>query len=583
LLKEQVMAKALKKPIQHSLAKVPTGIKGFDEITQGGLPKGRTTLVCGGPGSGKTMMGLEFLVRGAKDFNEPGVFFSFEESMTELEENAASLDFEVERLCKSNLLLINYIKVERSEIEVTGEFDLQGLFIQLDYAIKSIGAKRVVLDTIETLFSGLPNPAIVRAELRRLFRWLKDKGLTTVITGERGNGTLTREGLEEYVSDCVVSLDHSITDQVSTRRLRIVKYRGSRHGTNEYPFMITDHGFIVMPITSLGLDYQVSSDRIPSGISRLDAMLGGKGYYRGSFILLTGTAGTGKTSIGARFVEAACSRGERCLYFSFEESSDQIIRNMTSIGIKLGRWVEKGLLQIHSQRSTHFGLEHHLLSILHLVQEAKPSIVVLDPISNFYEVGTPRDVKLMLSRLNNILKSSGITSLLTCLTSPTGGSLETTTMNISSLADTWLLLRDIELEGERNRGMYILKSRGMAHSNQIREFVMSERGIDLLDVYLGPEGVLTGSSRISREASEEEFKSSLKKKIEHLHKNLEKRRDILEAEIAKARSEFEIEKEQISNLINDEDVKLKALVSGRKTMSESRRADRSGKGKGKAS
>ncbi|HVN71921.1 MAG TPA: circadian clock protein KaiC [Desulfomonilia bacterium] len=567
------MAKVPVKPIHHMLEKVQTGIRGFDEITQGGIPKGRTTLVCGGPGTGKTMMALEFLVRGAKEFKEPGVFFSFEESVKELRENAASLDFDVDELCKSKLLLIDYIKVERDEIEETGEYDLEGMFIRLDHAINTIGAKRVVLDTIESLFAGLPNAAIVRAELRRLFRWLKDKGMTTIVTGERGNETLTREGLEEYVSDCVISLDHRISEQVSTRRMRIVKYRGSKHGTNEYPFMISDHGFMVLPITSMGLDHKVSTERISTGIPRLDAMLGGKGYYRGSFILLSGTAGTGKTSVGAKFAESAGSRGERSLYYSFEESQSQIIRNMASIGINLKRWLDKGLLHIHSQRSTLYGLEHHLMHMQHLIHEMNPSIVIVDPISNFYEVGTPKDVKLMLSRLNDMLKSKGITALLTCLTSPSNSSLESTTIEISSLSDTWLLLRDIELDGERNRAMYILKSRGMAHSNQIREFVLTSRGIDLLDVYVGPEGVLTGSSRINREASEAEFQSSLKKKIEYLRMNLEKRRGILDAEIAKIRSEFEIEKQKITDLIHEEEMKLKALASTRRAMASSRKAD----------
>jgi circadian clock protein KaiC len=573
------MPKVPAKPVHQALEKVLTGIKGFDEITQGGIPKGRTTLVCGGPGTGKTMMALEFLVRGAKEFKEPGVFFSFEESVKELKENAVSLDFDVDELCKSKLLLMDYIKVERDEIEETGEYDLEGLFIRLGHAINTIRAKRVVLDTIESLFAGLPNAAIVRAELRRLFRWLKDKGMTTIITGERGNETLTREGLEEYVSDCVISLDHRISEQVPTRRLRIVKYRGSRHGTNEYPFMISDHGFIVLPITSLGLDHRVSAERISTGIPRLDAMLGGKGYYRGSFILLTGTAGTGKTSVGAKFAESVCSRGERCLYYSFEESQSQIIRNMASIGIDLRRWVDNGLLHIHSQRSTLYGLEHHLMHMQHLVQEMNPSIVIIDPISNFYEVGTSKEVKLMLSRLNDMLKSKGITALLTCLTSQSDNSLESTTIGISSLSDTWILLRDIELNGERNRGMYILKSRGMAHSNQIREFMLTSRGIDLLDVYVGPEGVLTGSARISREASEAEFQSSLKKKIEYLRMNLEKRRGILDAEIAKVRSEFDIEKQKITDLINEEEMKLRALASTRRAMASSRKADRPDKAK----
>jgi len=567
------MPKVPVKPMHHVLEKVPTGIKGLDEITLGGIPKGRTTLVCGGPGTGKTMLALEFLVRGARDFKEPGVFFSFEESIDELIENAASLDFGVEKLLKSGLLITDYIKVERSEIEETGDYDLEGMFIRLDHAIRSVGAKRVVLDTIESLFSGLPNVAIVRAELRRLFRWLKDRGLTTIVTGERGNETLTREGLEEYVSDCVISLDHRIIDQVSTRRMRIVKYRGSRHGTNEYPFMISDTGFLVLPITTIGLDYQVSHKRISTGIPRLDAMLGDKGYYRGSLVLLSGTPGTGKSSVAAKFAETTCKRSERCLYFSFEESKSQMIRNMASIGIDLGKWSDKGLLQIHSQRSTLYGLEHHLIHMQQLINEVKPTVVILDPISNFFEVGSPRDVKFMLSRLNDMLKGNGITALFTYLSSSGDSTLEATAMAISSLADTWLLLRDIELDGERNRGMYILKSRGMAHSNQIREFVLSSKGIDLLDVYVGPEGVLTGSSRITREAADSQFESVLKKKAKHLKANLEKRRVVMEAEIAKIRSEFDIEKEKVTGMIHEEMMKLKSLAAARNAMASSRKAD----------
>lgn len=317
------------------LAKCPTGITGLDEITKGGLPQGRPTLVCGGAGSGKTLFAMEFLVRGAMKYDEPGVFIAFEETAGELAENVDSLGFDLERLTKQKKLAIDYVHVQRSEILETGEYDLEGLFIRIGYAIDSIGAKRIVLDTIEALFAGLSNDFILRSELRLLFRWLKEKGITAVITAERGTNTLTRQGLEEYVSDCVIMLDHRVIDQTATRRMRVIKYRGSAHGTNEYPFLIDEQGFSVLPVTTLGLEHLATSERLSSGIPELDAMLGGKGYFRGSTILITGTAGTGKTSVAAHFVDAACRRGERCSYFAFEESESQLLRNMSSIGLNL--------------------------------------------------------------------------------------------------------------------------------------------------------------------------------------------------------------------------------------------------------
>ena len=473
-----------RRPSSRTLPKAASGIRGLDEITGGGLPRGRPTLVCGSAGCGKTLLAMEFLVRGATELGEPGVFVAFEETAEELTQNVRSLGFDLDDLEAAGQLVVESIHVERSEIEETGEYDLEGLFIRLGLAIDSIGAQRVVLDTIENLFGGLYNAAILRFELRRLFRWLKDRGVTTVVTGERGEGQLTRHGLEEYVSDCVILLDQRVNGQLSTRRLRVVKYRGTVHGTNEYPFLIDETGISVLPVTSMGLDYAASDERIPSGVPRLDDMLGGYGYYRGSSIMVTGTAGTGKSSLAAHLVDAGCGRGERCLYFAFEESARQIVRNMRSIGVDLEPWIDQGLLRIESVRPTLHGLESHLVAVHKLVNEFRPRIVVIDPLSSFRSAGAGSEVQSMLLRLIDFLKSAEITGFFTSLTS--GGSpLEQSEVAISSLIDTWLMLRQFEAGGERDRGLYVLKSRGMAHSSQIREFRLTNRGLDLLDVYAG--------------------------------------------------------------------------------------------------
>ena len=460
-----------------SLPKSPTGIPGMDEITGGGLPKGRPTLVAGGAGCGKTLFAMEFLVNGATQYDEPGVFVSFEENTEELAQNVASLGFDLKKLSQQKKLIIDHVRVERNEIEETGDYDLDGLFIRLGHAIDSIGAKRVVLDTIEVLFSALSNQGILRAELQRLFRWLKDKGVSAVITAERGDGTMTRFGLEEYVADCVILLDHRVNEQMSTRRLRIVKYRGTLHGTNEYPFLITKDGISVLPITSLGLDHKAPAGRVSTGIKELDDMLAGKGYYRGSSILLSGTAGTGKSSIAASFVNAACQRGERCLYFSFEESTEQIIRNMRSIGIDLSPHVKKGLLQFHVARPTLYGLEMHLITIHELIKQHKPDIVILDPITDFFAVGSHAEVKAILTRIIDFLKANQITALFTSYTEE--DTPNESVVGVSSLIDTWISLRNLENRGERQRGLFILKSRGMAHSNQIRSFELTDDGIKI--------------------------------------------------------------------------------------------------------
>ena len=555
-----------------TLPKALTGIQGLDEITQGGLPRGRPTLICGSAGCGKTLLAMEFLIRGATEFGEPGVFMPFEENAEELAQNVRSLGFDLGKLIKQKKLLIDFVKVERNEIEETGDYDLEGLFIRLNAAIESIGAKRVVLDTIETLFSGLQNEGILRAELRRLFRWLKDKGVTAVITGERGEGKLTRRGLEEYVSDCVILLDHRVTEQVSTRRMRIVKYRGTTHGTNEYPFLIDEDGFSVLPITSLGLEHQVSNERVSSGVERLDTMLGGKGYYRGSTILVSGTAGTGKTSIAAHFVRAACERGERSLYFTFEESPGQMIRNMRSIGVDLGKYVKKDLLQIRSSRATFYGLEMHLAMIHKLVQQKKPDVVVLDPVGALMHAGTERDANAMLIRLIDFLKLNQITAMLLNLTTA-GESLEHSDVDISSIVDSWLLLRDIEIGGERNRAMYVLKSRGMRHSNQLREYLITDQGLDLLDVYVGPEGVLTGSARISLEARERAAALAIQQEAEGRERDRQRKREALEARILAMRKEFEIEEVESAVVASQEVTRLEGLQQNRRTMALSRQAD----------
>jgi circadian clock protein KaiC len=556
----------------ESLPKTPTGIEGFDEITGGGLPTGRPTLLCGGAGCGKTMFSMSFLVNGASQYDEPGVFMSFEESSDELAQNVASLGYDLPQLIKDKKLLLDHVRVERSEIEETGDYDLEGLFIRLGFAIDSIGARRVVLDTIESLFAGLSNQTILRAELRRLFRWLKDRGVTAVITGERGDGTLTRQGLEEYVSDAVILLDHRVNDQISTRRLRIVKYRGSAHGTNEYPFLIDEDGIAILPLTSLGLSHAAASERISSGIERLDTMLEGKGYYRGSTILVSGTAGAGKSSIAAHFAEAACRRGERALVFLFEESPGQVVRNMRSIGIDLQEWVDRGLLRFYAARPSLYGLEMHLSQMHRLIERFQPSVVVGDPVSSLLNVATETDVQATMTRLVDHLKAKGVTALMTSLTHGKTES-ERTDIAISSIVDTWLLLVTLESSGERNRGLYVLKSRGMAHSNQIREFLLTSHGVELLDAYIGAGNVLTGSARLTREAEDRAAAVSNAQELERKERTLERLRAAFEAELAALRSKFEADQTELASAIGQHRARQTRLRDDRVEMAKSRRAD----------
>lgn len=554
------------------LPKSPTGIQGLDEITLGGLPRGRTTLVVGRAGSGKTLLGIEFLVHGALDFGEPGVFISFEETPGDLVSNVASLGYDLNDLQERNLLAIDHVEVSQSDIIETGEFDLEGLFIRLGYAIDSIGAKRIVLDTIESLFSGIANTGILRAELRRLFFWLKDRGVTAVVTGESGEATMTRHGLEEYISDCVILLDHRVDDQISTRRLRVVKYRGSVHGTNEYPFLIDEGGFSVLPITSTGLTHAVSNERVSSGVERLDAMLDGEGFYRGSTIMVAGTPGTGKTSFGASFVHAACLRGEKCLYFSFEESPDQIVRNMQSIGIDLASHIESGLLKIHSSRPTMYGLEMHLVMLLKQVQEKQPDIVVIDPLTDLIAIGTQKDVKVMLTRLIDYLKTNRITALFTHLVH-TRENLAPSDLAVSSLIDTLIYLQEIESAGERNRGLYVLKSRGMEHSNQIREYRITASGIELIDVYVGPAGMFTGTARLVQEAKERAEAEAMDEAIASRQRELERERSIMKARIAVLQNEFASREEELQRMIEAESHRQRMIDADTRAIERLRKAD----------
>ncbi|MDB5235381.1 MAG: KaiC 1 [Hymenobacter sp.] len=550
-------------PALPRLPKAPTGIEGLDEITEGGLPLGRPTLICGSAGCGKTLMGIEFLVRGIQEYQEPGVLMSFEETALELAANVASLGFDLDELQASKMLRVDHVHVDRSEIEETGEYDLEGLFIRLGYAIDSIGAKRVVLDTIEALFSGFPNQAVLRSEIRRLFRWLKDKGVTTVITAERGEGTLTRQGLEEYVSDCVILLDNRVIDQITTRRLRVVKYRGSTHGTNEYPYLITENGISVLPVTSLRLDHQVSDNIVSSGISALDDMFGLRGFYQGSSVLITGTAGTAKTTLASAFAEKICIDGGRCLFFAFEESPQQLMRNMSSVGVDLRKHVDAGTLRIEASRPTLNGLEQHLVTLHRLVKEFKPTAVVIDPITNLITVGNVNEVRSMLTRLIDFLKVSGVTALFTALVNGRGFQQEMTDEGVSSLVDSWISVRDLEGVGERNRGLSILKSRGMSHSNQVREFIVTKQGIELLDVVLGPLGIVTGASRLTQQMQEQALVLAAQQEAERRDRELERRRRMLEANIANLRTEFESVEEELRLSSNDEQQRQQTLSSGK--------------------
>jgi circadian clock protein KaiC len=544
-------------PLQ--IPKAPTGIRGLDEITMGGLPRGRPTLVSGPAGSGKTLLAIEFLVRGALEYSEPGVFVAFEESAKDLAANVASLGFDLVAMQRRKQLAVEEIRVEADQVIETGAFDLEGLFIRLGAAVDSVRAKRIVLDTVEVLFGGIPNPGIVRAELIRLFRWFKDRGLTAVITGEQGAGVLTRHGLEEFVSDCVLVLDHRITDQLSTRRLRIAKYRGSLHGTNEYPFLIGSKGMSVLPITSLELQHTVSSARLGSGIDRLDHMLGG-GVFRGSSVMVTGGAGAGKTTLAATYALAACRRGERALFVSFEESQPQVIRNMKSAGIDLAPFVKSGHLRFFTSRPTEYGLEMHLISIHQIVDEFKPALVVIDPISDFGSLGTFNEIRATLTRLIDYLKKSQITAVLTELRSLSGDS-EYVEVGVASIMDSWIALTPMDSGGERNRCIAVVKSRGTAHSNQMREYRITDDGVEIIDAYLGLGEVLTGSARMAQDARERNQVAAAKLTAKNRRLDLELKEHLTAAQVESLEAERSAIQRELEG-ITEQSEQVKTFAAG---------------------
>jgi circadian clock protein KaiC len=556
-------------PHSKQLDKTPTGIDGLDALTFGGLPSGRPTLLCGAAGCGKTLFAMTFLVNGATKFGEHGVFMSFEERAGDLTANVASLGYNVDALVAEGKISIDHVRIERAEIEEAGEYDLEGLFVRLGHAIDTVGAKRVVLDTIEALFSGLSDTTVLRAELRRLFAWLKDRGVTAIITGERGGGSLTRFGIEEYVSDCVILLDNRVEDQVTTRRLRVLKYRGSAHGTNEYPFLIDDAGISVLPITSAGLDHAISHEVVSSGVTDLDAMMGIGGYYRGSSILISGLAGTGKSTFGTAFAAAACERGERCLFFGFEESPEQIVRNMRSVGIDLKPLIERGLFQFETSRPSLFGFEMHLARMIRDIEATEPSVVVVDPISAFR--GPTSEIHSTLVRLADICKTKGITALFTSL-STAGDDMDDSERTVSSLMDVWISLTDVETNGERDRVLYVRKARGMSHSKQLREYRLTNNGIVLTDVYVGPDGVLTGTARLAQEARERDAELARRQSTERRRRDLQRKRIKMEREIQDMHTAIENEELEISLLIAQEEAREAAFDSDRATMAVRRGA-----------
>lgn len=531
------------------LEKAPTGIRGVDEITGGGLPRGRTTLVTGGPGCGKTLFAAHFILNGIINYDEPGVYLAFEETPDELTTNLSSLGFDINKLVRQGKLLIDHVFIDPSTIEHSGAYDLEALFLRIDSAVKEVGAKRVALDTVEVLFSTLPDAFTIRSEVRRLFQWLKSRNVTSVATGERSEAEVSRHSLEEFVSDCVITLDHRTSGDISTRHIQVVKYRGSTHGTNSYPFLIGQGGLVVSPITSLGLDHVASTERVSTGIPALDGMLNGQGYYRGSSTLVSGAAGTGKSSIAAHFVDAACRRGEKALYFAFEEAQSQIIRNTRSIGINLDAWYQKGLLQFYTERPTSFGLESHLAQMHELIREVEPAVVAVDPISNLLSIGTPAEASSMIRRLVDFLKCKNITAVFTDLSHGAESTAETE-IGVSSLMDTWLLIQHVEQNGERNRSLSVLKSRGTAHSNQVRELLITNEGLQLADVFLGPQGVLTGSAKFTEQRRAEIERRDSERGTQLRRDALEKRKAAMESEIAALRAEFEARELEIQQNVH---------------------------------
>jgi len=555
--------------ITAKLTKALTGIKGFDEITDGGLPRNRPTLLCGNTGCGKTVMSMEFLVHGAVQFSEPGVFFSFEETVDELVTNMESIHIDMEKLIREKKIYIEYLESGKSQVAQAGRYDLEGLFMRLQNAIQKVDAKRVVLDSMDALFYGL-DKEILRTEVKRLFKWLKEKGVTSLITSEINEQFVTKTGLEQFVADCVITLDSRVIDQTTTRRLRIVKMRGSGHGINEYPFMIDGAGVSILPVMSQMANQNLTNNRISSGIKDFDGMLDGKGYFEGSSILISGSAGTGKTSIAISLINETCKNNMKGLYCAFEESTSQLTRNMRSIGLDIQPYIASGLLKLYSSRPTIQNLELHLISIQNIIEEFKPQILILDPVTNLMSEGINSEIRQMLAHFVDFLKSKNITTLFTAAITLESIKSNPSDEGISAMMDTWILVRDIELNSERNRGIYVLKSRGMNHSTQVREFVITDEGIKLLPIYVSPHGILTGTSKLEETLRQEEERKLFENKIKIREHELEIKREIMENNISLLKTEFNAELEMLSQAKMERNLNNEALETGQKEITELR-------------
>ena len=464
-----------------SITKLPkslTGIQGLDDITYGGIPQNRPTLLVGSIGTGKTIFAMEYIINGITMFNEPGVFMTFEEQTDELQINVTSMGYNLSKLIADNKIYLEHLHIDHREIQATGKYDIEGLFIRIEMAIEKVKAKRIVLDALDTLFIGLDSQ-ILRSEIKRLFFWLKEKKVTAIITSEVGDIFLTRLGFEEVVADCVIELNNRLNNQISTRRLRIVKYRGSYHSTNEYPFMIDHKGITIFPIISEAPQIIVSNERISSGIKQIDEMLDGRGFYVGSSILVSGSAGTGKSSIAASFIKDVCEKKGTALYCAFEEAPNQIKRNMASIGIFLEPYEKSGNLHFYYSRPTLQTLELHFIAIKKLIKQINPSVVILDPITNLMIENINSDIRTMLTRFVDYLKMEQITVLLTATLTVSSLELIQSNEGISSMVDTCIMIQEKNIIDSRRRTLYIMKSRGICNSKKEVEFIITSEGISI--------------------------------------------------------------------------------------------------------
>ena len=542
---------------------VSTGVKGLDDVLGGGIPQGHAMLLVGKPGTGKSILSMEYLLHGIELHKENGVYISFEESEKQIISNAASFGWKFEEMVKKNKLAISYIDMQPEQMRTVGDYDLSALILRVKGAIKKVNARRVVIDGINNLLSTFDDERIIRSDLLRLIREIKEVNATIFITGERGHDSWSKMGFEEYLADGLMHLDNRTDGNYQTREIQVVKCRGINHYTGKSPFIINSEGMSIRPLITADFDYKVLKSRVSTGIADIDNMLGGKGLYRGSTVYITGPSGAGKTSISSSFANGACSRGERALFLAFEESSDQIIRNMKSIGLSLDKWVNEKLLYFYTARATTNSLEGHLDNIMTMVREVEPTCVVLDPISAFRPIANENETKLMLIRLNDYLRARKITTVFTALSSD-GEYSEHADVQLSSIADTWIVVRIMDYKGERNNVMQLMKSRGMSHSRQMKEMYFTGNGLKLQNVYQGPEGVLTGAARIGQEKYEKLKEARNVIEIDKNRKKIERKKSLLEASIEALKHEYEEELEALHAAIEEAEEQNSKIKETRK-------------------